>query len=76
MSGTDMVPALITGGAVVGALAGGTISGLFTWASSRRSRKDARDDCRRAAYAAFIAAQEELRSGQCLGDICKSAGLS
>lgn len=62
MSGTDMVPALITGGAVVvGALAGGTISGLSTWASSRRSRKDARDDRRRAAYAAFIAAQEELR---------------
>src|SRR5215471_7183373 len=62
MSGTNMVPALITGSAVVvGALAGGTISGLSTWASSRRSRKGARDDRRRAAYAAFIAAQEELR---------------
>jgi hypothetical protein len=62
MSGTDMVPALITGGAVVvGALAGGTISGLSTRASSRRSRKDTRDDRRRAAYAAFVAAQEELR---------------
>jgi len=62
MSGTDMVPALITGGAVlVGALAGGTISGLSTWASSRQSRKDARDDRRRTAYAAFIGAQEELR---------------
>src|SRR5262245_3029607 len=62
MSGTDMVPALITGGAVlVGALAGGTISGLSTWVSSRQSRKDARDDRRRTAYAAFIGAQEELR---------------
>ena len=62
MSGTNMVPALITGSAVVvGALAGGTISALSTWASSRRSRKGARDDRRRAAYAAFIAAQEELR---------------
>ena len=62
MSGTDMVPALITGGAVVvGALAGGTISGMSTWASSRQSRKDARDDRRRSAYAAFIGAQEELR---------------
>jgi hypothetical protein len=62
MSGTDMVPALVTGGAVVvGALAGGTISGMSSWVSSRQSRKDARDDRRRSAYAAFIGAQEELR---------------
>ena len=62
MPGTDMVPALITGGAVVvGVLAGGTITGLITWTTMRRSRKDTRDDRRRAAYAAFIGAQEELR---------------
>ena len=57
-----MVPALVTGGAaIVGALAGGAIVGLTTWTGGRTSRKDTRDDRRRAAYAAFIGAQEELR---------------
>jgi hypothetical protein len=62
MPGTDMVPALITGGAVVvGVLVGGTVTAVTTWTTIRRSRKDTRDDRRRAAYAAFIGAQEELR---------------
>jgi gas vesicle protein len=62
MSGSDTVPVLITGGAAIaGALAGGAIGGFSTWAGIHRSGKDSRDDRRRAAYAAFIAAQEELR---------------
>jgi gas vesicle protein len=62
MSGSDSVPILITGGAaIVGALAGGAIGWLSAWTAMHRSGKDSRDDRRRAAYAAFIAAQEELR---------------
>jgi hypothetical protein len=45
---------------VVGSLVGGGISWLANWTTTRRTSKEARDERRRTAYAAFLAAAEEL----------------
>ena len=61
MAATDTSTAIITGAAaVIGTALGGGISWLSGWGATRRARADARAERRRAAYAAFIAAQNEL----------------